>query len=301
VRVGYHSKAKDWLLHAWLDVCVKVKKKGTLRDTVLIDLYAGDGVNETTLQDGTRETWPGSSVRMVDAASQDPHRRTMVIINEKDRNNYNAVMERLDSNRDVILASYNRDAKEILPVILSQLDAHDHNFFFVDPYSHSEADVNLLRSVGSLSEEDRYKGRPIARRPEILYTFMTSGLQQSMAEQAQKSIDRFYEGGASWREEVEGAQGMGYPVYDGFLVALLKSVADLYPIPSHNVFEVKSPRGTVVYFMVFWATHPLAQKIFPEVTSYAYVHRNEDVIRRWVEIDRRVKALGKKGRRITDW
>ena len=66
-------------------------------------------------------------------------------------------------------------------------------------------------------------------------------------------------------------------------------------------FGWKSPKGPIVYFLVFWATHPLAQKIFPEVTRYAYRHRDEDVIRRWVQMEARVRALGRKGKDITEW
>jgi len=301
VQVGYHSKAKDWLLNAWLDVCVKVKKGGTYRDTVLVDLYAGDGINETTLPDGSVESWPGSSLRMTEAARADPHGRTKVIVNEADPVKYEALMEHLRPYEDVVLADFHEAAKQALPKILSQLNPHDHNFFFVDPYSHAETDVDMLRSIGSFAEKDRYRGRLIVRRPEVLYTFMTSGLQQSMAGQAQASIDKFFQGRVDWRAEVEGAAGMGYPAYDGFLVALLKSLDDIYPASTHSSFEVKSPRGTIVYFMVFWATHPLALKIFPQVTQYAYLHRDQDIIRRWVEMDKRVKALGKKGRGIEDW
>lgn len=300
MEVEYHSKAKDWLLNAWLDVCVKVKKGGTIRDTVLVDLYAGDGLNETTLPDGSRVTWPGSSVRMAVAARQDPRHRTRVIVNEKDPDNYAALVKRVEPHRSLV-TTYNEDAAKALPDILSDLVPHDHNFFFVDPFRHSDANIELLRTIGSLAEHDTYRGESIVRRPEILYTFMTSGMQLSLAEQAQSSIDRFYGGIVDWRMHFQEAEENGLPAYDGFLAALLTAMRDQFPTRAHNLFEVKSPKGPIVYFLVFWATHPLAQKIFPDVSRYAYRHRDEDVIRLWIELKERVRALGRKGKGITEW
>ncbi|TLZ65058.1 MAG: three-Cys-motif partner protein TcmP [Methanobacteriota archaeon] len=297
MEVGIHSRAKDWLLRAWLDVCVKVKAKGTYRDTVLIDLYAGDGENTASLPDGQRETWPGSSVRMAEAAQQDPNQRTRVIVNEKDPGKYSSLLQRIKAHPAVV-TTYNEDARTILPTVLAALNPHDHNFFFIDPFSHSEADVNVLREIGSLSQTDVYRGVEITRRPEIMYTFMTSGLQQSLAEKAQSSIDRFFDWTVDWRAKLSDATTAGLPAYDGFLQALLESMDLWYPAGSHSLFEVKSPRGTVVYFMVFWATHPLAQKIFPQVARYALRYRDHDLIRRWVEVEQRVKAVGKKGKTL---
>src|SRR5439155_3124005 len=122
------------------------------------------------------------------------------------------------------------------------------NFVFVDPFGHSDIDVKTLRKIAALSMPDKYLGTSFIRRPEIMFTFMTSGMQQSMSEAAIESIDRFF-GNRLWRERVARNKNDGAPMYEGVLEALMFAMNDLYAISeqTNQIYEVRTPRGQLVY------------------------------------------------------
>jgi len=299
--VSYHSKAKDWLLTAWLGVCTKVQKRP--RRLTLMDLYAGDGLNRCQLPDGSTESWPGSAIRMANAAKSAMHGEVRVILNEMDTERNHALRLALADYAGLVDPPVGKDSIQSIETFASMLVPQDHNFVFLDPFSHSGIRVDTLRTIASVSTPDQYHGKDFVRRPEIMFTFMTSGMQQSLAEQAIPSLDLFY-GGSYWRTHVERARNEGVPVYVGFLGALMEAMNDLYPVAQDTVkvYSVRVPRGPLVYFLVFFATHPLAKNLYDKIRDYAYTHQRADVIRKWTQIEDRTKALGPRGKPIdAEW
>ena len=288
VKLGIASKAKDWLLAAWLNVCVSVQKG---RPITLVDLYAGDGEVQASLPDGTTETWAGSSVRMAEAAARATHGGVHLFVNEAGKRNYKRLLERLEPYKKVVAGSFNLDARVAVDEILPRLNPKHHNFVFIDPYSTAEIDLPTIRRVASVSMLDSYREKIFTRRPEIMFTFMTSGMPRV----DESYHDKFFKG-FDWRAPFHLDRDAGYPASYSFITALSTAMVDFYA----NLwqFEVKSPKGPVIYYILFWATHPLANELFPKIQRYAYRHRDQDVLRKYVTLERRVAAIGKRGKTL---
>jgi len=291
VKLGFHSKAKDWLLKAWLNVCVAVQKG---RPLTLVDLYAGDGeVWADDRPDGVIERWEGSSVRMAAAAAKATGGKVRVVVNEISATAFGKLLVQLRPYEEVVAAHFNLDARTGIDSILSTLVPNHHNFVFVDPFSPTEIDVPTLRKVASVTTPGYYAEKTFTRRPEIMFTFMPSALWRA----PEGLADRFF-GPFDWRTSFRDAKEQdGLPTAECYVTALAASMLDLYPGPCWT-YEVKSPKGPIVYYVVFWSTHPLANELYPKIRQYAYRYQSQDVLGKFITLKERVRAIGVKGRPI---
>ncbi len=305
MKVKYYAKAKDWILRSWIDICKKVHKNKRSGVT-FIDLYAGDGVCECDLPSDDVEKWPGSALRAAVAGCSGVA-EISVIVNEKNRANFSLLEDRLSEYGDCVKAMYNADARYAIDEILESLDPAGHNFFFLDPFGHSDIDMELVRKVSSFGgKREKYKDDFFFRRPEMLLNFPSKGMARCVGAQEYDSVNRFF-GHEDWLPFVIDSKEKYGEAWSYYLTQqVLAELAEFYPQHEKRScqipFEIINQQNkTNMYWLLMFTTHPLARSIYSNFIKYAERFLENDVLRKWVEIREIARAKQEGIKTLDEW
>lgn len=305
MKVQYYAKAKDWILGSWIEICKKVHKNKR-RGVTFIDLYAGDGVCECTLPSNDVEKWPGSALRAAMAGCSG-EADISVIVNEKNDTVFRSLESRLSEYGDCVKGLYNEDARNVIDEILDSLDPAGHNFFFLDPYGHGDIDMELIRKVSSFGgKREKYKDDYFTRRPEMLLNLPSKGMARCVGAQEYDSVSRFF-GHEDWLPFViESREKYGEAWSYYLTLQVLEELSEFYPQHERKScqipFEVINQQNkTIMYWLLMFTTHPLARGIYSNFIKYAERFRENDVLRKWVEIREIAKAKRDGIKTLDEW
>lgn len=306
MQVNYYAKAKDWILRGWIEICKKVHK-GKRSGVTFVDLYAGDGICECELPTGEVEKWPGSAIRAAMAGSSG-EAEISVIVNEKDKKIFKSLEKSLQEYESCVKSKFNGDARDVIDEILGCLDPAGHNFFFVDPFGHSDVNMNLLSKIARFGEKrQKYQDVWYTRRPEMLFNFPSSGMARCIGTHAESSIDEFF-GHHEWAEFIEKRKNkFGDHAHYSLTLQVLSDMS--YYVPGFEAkkreqfpFEVVNQQTKAnMYWLLMFASHPLARRIYPSFLGYAHKFFEMDVLGKWVEVREIAKARQKGIKTLDNW
>jgi three-Cys-motif partner protein len=186
-RVKWHTRKKHAFIESYLKIWVEnVKKHQPTLD--IFDLFASSGLcycEESARYDLSEPTWNGSAILSAECLEKYPKGRTLFLNTYHESANICSAQR---ANLERLLKKYSR----IRPVIISKEigpaieEAEDNlsltypSFWILDPYSTSDLPWEYVERIGMLRGRYTVKGQERIRKPEMIITLMTMGLQMNI-------------------------------------------------------------------------------------------------------------------------
>ena len=274
----------------YLTACSDVHTSDPNRFTYF-ETHAGDGL---TVIEG--EPIDGSPVIAA-------NRGVNVVAMDIDLENVKALKQRLKFHGDRAIVfkgdTCNPDDVELL---LSHVPAYYHSLGFLDPEGPGQLPFAVVQRV--LKHEYTYADDSWTRRPELLINFPLKRLKQNagllqpgasepgeesqdesgeLAEKLLEKNDAFF-GGPDWREEWRRTAHDSVASRNALLAVYLRKVAPFYDFPPQHIL-VSSAQGAPLYYLIFFTTQSLGQKVFDSVRGAVENYQKE----RWVRENLKIK------------
>ena len=285
--VNFYAKGKHWCLRGYLSI-VRNVLKGKGRSFTYIDLFSGDGI--CTVKKPIHDSWDGPPITALKCAKNAAF-DFKCIFNDLDPDKIKNLNDRIAPYKDFVRGVYNEEADSVYRKILTQLNREDMNLFYIDPNKHSDISWATIKDICEFESTAYYKGKSFIRRPELLINLMTHSMQRGGVPYDPDSIDKCL-GTSSWREQIE-SKSSRTPMHKIFLDTFLNQLQPYYD-KGKNVFvmEVRQLENkSLLYYLIFATTHPLASKIFSSYQEYVKQYQKSDLMNEYLSLDARAKGL----------
>ncbi len=285
--VNFYAKGKHWCLKGYLDI-VRNVLKGKKRSFTFIDLFSGDGI--CTVQKPMEDSWDGSPLMALKCAKKAEF-DFKCIFNDLDNDKIQTLNERIAPYKDYVIDVYNEEADSVYKKILSKLKANELNLFYIDPNKHADVSWTTIKEICEFSSDEYYNGKKFIRRPELLINLMTHSMQRGGVPFDQESIDKCL-GTSDWRRQMD-IKSPSTPMHKVFLNTFLNQLHPYYD-KEKNVFvmEVRQLENkSLLYYLIFATTHPLASKIFLNYQDYVKKYQKSDLMSEYLIMDAKAKGL----------
>lgn len=285
--VNFYSKGKHWCLRGYLSI-VRNVLKGKGRSFTFIDLFSGDGI--CTVQEPIKDSWDGPPITALKCAKKAAF-DFKCIFNDLDSDKIRILNDRISPYRDFVIGVYNEEADSVYRKILTQLNRDELNLFYIDPNKHSDISWATIKDICEFESTAYYEGKRFIRRPELLINLMTHSMQRGGIPYDPESIDKCL-GTSSWREQIV-AKSSRTPMHKIFLNTFLDQLQPYYD-RNKNVFvmEVRQLENkSLLYYLIFATTHPLASKIFSSYQKYVKQYQKNDLMSEYLGMDAKAKGL----------
>jgi len=285
--VNFYAKGKHWCLRGYLSI-VRNVLKGKGRSFTFIDLFSGDGI--CTVQEPIKDSWDGPPITALKCAKKAAF-DFKCIFNDIDSDKIRILNDRISPYRDFVIEVYNEEADSVYKKILTKLNRDELNLFYIDPNKHSDISWTTIKDICEFESTDYYNGKRLIRRPELLINLMTHSMQRGGVPYDPESIDKCL-GTSSWREQIK-SKSSRTPMHRIFLNTFLNQLHPYYD-RNKNVFvmEVRQLENkSLLYYLIFATTHPLASKIFSNYQEYVKQYQKHDLMSEYLSMDAKAKGL----------
>jgi len=262
--------------------------KGKGRSFTFIDLFSGDGI--CTVQEPIKDSWDGPPITALKCAKKAAF-DFKCIFNDIDSDKIRILNDRISPYRDFVIEVYNEEADSVYKKILTKLNRDELNLFYIDPNKHSDISWTTIKDICEFESTDYYNGKRLIRRPELLINLMTHSMQRGGVPYDPESIDKCL-GTSSWREQIK-SKSSRTPMHRIFLNTFLNQLHPYYD-RNKNVFvmEVRQLENkSLLYYLIFATTHPLASKIFSNYQEYVKQYQKHDLMSEYLSMDAKAKGL----------
>jgi len=259
--VKWHTRKKHAFIEYYLKIWVDhVKKNPPSLD--IFDLFASTGLcycEESKKHELSEPTWPGSAIIAANCLENYLKGRTLFL------NTYHpkeAICREQKKNLEILLAKY----KKIKPVI-STLNINEAvneachyivpnypSLWILDPHGASDLPWEIVKKIGNLRGQWTGKdGQTRERRPELIITLMTYGLQMNVNINSHTISIMLGMDESEWRPKFDVLMGK----YDNTRKALVElyaeRLANLYDKPP-IIVEINTTNQTAIVYVLFLCT-----------------------------------------------
>ncbi|MBI4362443.1 MAG: three-Cys-motif partner protein TcmP [Euryarchaeota archaeon] len=263
MEVSYHTRVKHKLLGDYLSIW-ETAIKGKIPLLQFVDLFAGDGICK--LESSLSITWDGSAILGARIVGGVPGWKC--ILNSWDPND-RTICDRLkhtlgETKPNIQILS--EDANLLVGKILSSafINPNYPSIFFLDPTAHSQLPWSTIEKIGNHRGKINRNDTRLSRRPELIVTLMTVGMQRNP--QDLPGISRALGVTEEWLETwiefwKELPENQGEPINKSFLDLFTLKLERLY---GHKplTMSVHNRMKSIVYWIVFASSHKRGVEIY---------------------------------------
>lgn len=267
--VKWHTRQKHQFIEQYLAVWTsRVAKRGRAAPKLsLVDLFASYGWCRTDpgVDPGAPiEPWPGTALLAVRALNQYP-RPGGLIINSYSPEGSAASARQLECVRRAVQAELGSVAgfpihyfsEKVAPAArnaASTVDLDYPSLWLLDPYYPEALPWAVVEYIAHLRHEYRTPNGLQSRRPEVMITLMTEGLQRNV-DLSPKTVDLAM-GVAEgvWRPRLEELRADGANIRQALTYMYSERLQQIYG-KWPTVLEVDASSGNIVYALVLCSSH----------------------------------------------
>jgi three-Cys-motif partner protein len=267
--VKWHSRQKHEFIRQYLEVwTARVARRGMSGPKLgIVDLFAGRGwccANPTTDPGAPKEPWPGSAVLAAKALSAYPRPGTLVL-NCFDPSQGAAASGQMASLQRAIASELGPSPR--FPVKYLALDSVaaagaaarlvDLDYptvWILDPYASDALPWTVVGSIAALQRTYNAKRGKGSRRPELIITLMTEGLQRNIDINPGMTDLALGIPETAWRPMVQAQQAGGANVRQALIYIYAERLKAIYG-KNPTVIEVDSSQGNIVYAVFLVSSH----------------------------------------------
>lgn len=267
--VKWHTRQKHEFIRQYLAVWTeRVAKKGRAAPRLsIIDLFAAYGwcrANPETEPGAPHEPWPGTAVLAARALNSYP-RPGRLIINSYNPDSTDRGAAQLEAARRAVSSEVGttvRFGTEFLskPVDLAVVDSAklvdlDYpTIWMLDPYVPESLPWKVVEYIAGQKREYLTRRGPSVRRPELIITLITEGLQRNVdLSPGTVSLALGLET-AVWRLRLEELREQGANVRQALIYIYSERLHEIYG-KWPTVVEVDASPGNIVYAIVLCSSH----------------------------------------------
>jgi hypothetical protein len=186
-RVKWHTRKKHAIIESYLNIWVEnVKKNPPTLD--IFDLFASSGLcycEESARYGLSEPTWKGSAILAAECLEKYPNGQKLFL------NTYHekpTICEEQKLNLKRLLGKYSKikpilttlEINDAIDAARRELSPTYPSFWILDPYSSSDLPWGLVEKIGKFRGKYTTKGQERIRKPEMIITLMTYGLQMNI-------------------------------------------------------------------------------------------------------------------------
>jgi len=260
-RVKWHTRKKHAFIESYLKIWVEhVKRNPPTLD--IFDLFASTGLCycEDSKKYGLSEpTWPGSAILAAECLENYSQGRTLFLNTyhpkETDcleqKKNLERLLEKYSTIRPFISTL---DINDAFNEACRYVDPNFPNLWILDPHGASDLPWDIVEKIGNLRGRWIGKnGQPRERRPELIITLMTYGLQMNININSHTVSTMLGRDESEWRPKFDVLMKK----YDNTRKALVELYAerlsDLYEKPP-IIVEINTTNETAIVYVLFLCT-----------------------------------------------
>ena len=267
--VKWHTRQKHEFIRQYLAVWTeRVAKHGRgAPELSIVDLFAAYGwcrANPETEPGAPRDPWPGSAILSVRALNSYP-RPGRLVINSYDRlvvgrsrAQAEAVRHAVDAERgpepryEVTYTS--ADVEEAARHASEVVNLAYPTIWMLDPYYPESLPWTVVEMIAQLRREYKSSKGSETRRPELIVTLMTEGLQRNV-DLSPRSVDLALGMETSqWRHRLEELKAEGANIRQALTYIYAENLRMIYG-QWPTVLEVDASPGNIVYALVLCSSH----------------------------------------------
>jgi three-Cys-motif partner protein len=266
MKVRWHTRQKHEFLGELFNVWTQHvgKKPGVGTPSLeIVDLFAGFGWCRADRGDepGVDETpWPGTAIRAARTlANYSRPKRLVVNCFDSDHPDdltgqdclARSLQGELGSNPSFPLNQLSADATSAAREASRLVDPKYPSIWILDPYSARGIPWTLVESIVELKGEYQDKrGRRVVRRPEIVVTLMTEGLQRNVDKSPDSISSTLGMPESEWRPLLDEFLSQGANTRQAIVYLYAEKLRGYYKqIPV--AVEVPGSGGNIVYVLVY--------------------------------------------------
>ena len=258
--VKWHTRKKHAFIESFLNIWVENVKKN-LPTLDIFDLFASSGLcycEESARYGLSEPTWNGSAILAAECLEKYSKGRTLFL------NTYHEKPEVCDAQRanlQQLLKKYTRikpiiTSKEIEPAIdeaEKYLSPTYPSFWILDPYSASNLPWEYVERIGRLRGEYSVKGNIRVRKPEMIITLMTYGLQMNIDIHPHVVSRALGMDEAEWRPKYDILMEKYHNTRKALIDLYAERLSNLYEKPP-IIIEINTTEETAVVYCLFLCT-----------------------------------------------
>ena len=267
--VKWHTRQKHEFIRQYLSVWTnRVAKSGRNTPKLsLVDLFASYGWcrSDPKVEPGVqREPWPGSAILAARALVAYPRPQALVLnsFNPSSASETAAQSGALTAN---LLAEVGpnppfrveRLSEPVMGAARKAATFVDLNYpsvWMLDPYYPESLPWTVVEYVANLKRDYHTSGGTASRRPELLITFITEGLQRNV-DVNPRTIDlALGMQRAAWQGRLAKLRASGANVREGLISIFAENLHAIYGKPP-TVIEVDGSPGNIVYAILLCSSH----------------------------------------------
>jgi three-Cys-motif partner protein len=268
--VKWHTRQKHQFIEQYLDVWTeRVAKKGRAAPELsILDLFASFGwcrADPTTEAGAPTEPWPGSAILAVRALKGYP-RRGRLVVNSFVPGDPAASASQLAALRHALVAEVgtppaipvdylSEDVETAAGRAAGFVNLKYPTIWMLDPYYPESLPWKVVEEIAfRTGEYSTPSGGSVVRRPELIITLMTEGLQRNV-DRNPRSVDAALGLPESvWRPRLTKLTGDGANTRQALIFLYserLRGIYEQWP----TVVEVDASPGNIVYAIVLCSAH----------------------------------------------
>lgn len=266
MKVKWHTRQKHEFLGELFDVWTQHvgRKPGVTSPSLeIVDLFAGFGWcrADPSEEPGVDETpWPGTAIRAA-RALQSYARPKRLVVNSFDSDDPEnltgrtclgrALQAELGENPRFAVNQLSVEGASAAREASRLVDPKFPSIWILDPYSARGIPWTLVESIVELTGEyEDKRGRRVVRRPEIIVTLMTEGLQRNVDKSPDSISSTLGMEESEWRPLMEEFLSQGANTRQAIVYLYTEKLRGYYKqIPV--AVEIPGSGGNIVYVLVY--------------------------------------------------
>lgn len=270
--VKWHSRQKHEFIAEYLSVWttrVGRTSKKTPPTLEIVDLFAGRGwcrADPTAEHGAPNAPWPGTAVLAARALRDYPRAKRLVL------NSFNpagtaelgkqqaclakAVAVELGPKPPFPVVYLGKDVQAAADEAAGTVDLRYPTLWLLDPYTPEGLPWAVIERIAALKHEyaDPVTGVPRTRRPELVITLITEGLQRNVDRNPGVISAALGMSETEWRPRVNELRSKGLNTRQAVVYIFSERLRGIYGnVPT--VVEVPGSAGNIVYVLVFCSPH----------------------------------------------
>lgn len=260
-RVKWHTRKKHAFIEFYLNIWVEhVKRNPPTLD--IFDLFASTGLcycDESKKFGLPEPTWAGSAILAANCLASYPRGKTLFL------NTYHPKNQKCNEqkeNLDRLLSTYPKTKPVITTLNINNAveEAIRHvtpNFpslWILDPHAASDLPWEIVETIGNIRGRWTGKdGKPRERRPEMIITLMTYGLQMNVNINSHTISTMLGMDEPEWRPRFDELMAKHDNVRKTLVEMYAERLAELYTKPP-IIVEINTTNETGIVYVLFLCT-----------------------------------------------
>lgn len=260
-RVKWHTRKKHAFIESYLNIWVEnVKHNPPTLD--IFDLFASSGLcycEESARYGLSEPTWNGSAILAAECLEKYPKGQKLFL--NTFHQNANACQEQKE-NLNKLLRRYSRfkpiitslEINDAVNAARSELSPTYPSFWILDPYSSSDLPWEIVKKIGQFQGEyTNKKGIVKVRKPEMIITLMTYGLQMNIDINPHIVSQALGMDESEWRPKYNNLMKEYHNTRKALIDLYAEKLAELYDKPP-IIIEINTTEEAAIVYCLFLCT-----------------------------------------------